>query len=288
MIRKSFLYSFSLFFAISSVAQHPLENWTDAIEVRFDSKQPVIRYILTVDAKDLSSFFVEMQIKNIPDTFKVAMVAHPEYDDRYWRFVENFSVRSKNGNGTIIRKDSSLWKIITNGREAVLHYKIHFPNSTSPFRSAWKAFLSPTGGLVGGPHSFMYVVGATLAPAYVTLKLPAGWNAATGLQSTSDPNTFFASSVFVLIDDPVLIGEFQSWSFAVDGVPHRVVYLPAKNEIDFDSTKLVSSIQQIVQQVSHVFGRFPYREYTFMLQDGAGGSLEHNNSVTVGAPASEI
>ena len=43
-----------------------------------------------------------------------------------------------------------------------------------------------------------------------------------------------------------------------------------------------------MQQAVLLFRRLPYREFSFMLQDGALGSLEHNNSVTVGAPSSQL
>src|SRR6266536_3962594 len=140
-------YSLAITAALISrlvVAQHPLKHWTDAIESRYDSKQPVVNYILSVNANDTSSFEMEMRIKNIPDTFRVAMVAHPEYDDRYWRFVENFTAQAKKGKGSIQREDSALWKITTNGGEAVLHYRIHLPVVDDQFRSSWKAFLTPT------------------------------------------------------------------------------------------------------------------------------------------------
>lgn len=269
-------------------AQHPFKHWTDAVDVRYQSKQPVVSYTLSVDSNDTSSFAIQMSVRNVTDTFRVAMAAHPEYDDRYWRYVQNLYVDTRNEKGEIIREDSALWKVTTNGGEAILHYKIHLPVLEDPFRSSWKAFLTPTGGLVGGPHSFMYVVGATLAPSYVTLEIPSDWQIATGLTSTVDPKTFFAPSVGVLIDDPIFIGKVKRWSFAVTGVPHCVIYWSLPHSKEFDSIKLVSGIQKIVEQAATLFGRLPYRDFTFMLQDGALGALEHNNSVTVGAPASQL
>jgi len=288
MNKNNYFIIIALLIAVSSFAQHPLKHWTDAIEIRYDSRQPVVNYTLTVDATDTSSFLVEMRVRNVAETFHVAMVAHPEYDDQYWRFVENFYVEGKNGRGTVLREDSALWKITTNGNEAILHYRIHFPILPDGFRSSWKAFLSPTGGLVGGPHSFMYIVGATLSPSYVKLNIPTGWGVVTGMEATLDPLTFFAPSVGLLIDDPIFIGKFKTWFFNVNAVPHRIVYWSLPGAKDFDTIKLVSGIQKLVEQASVLFGRLPYREYTFMLQDGAGGSLEHNNSVTVGAPASQL
>jgi len=287
MLKKFNITATLLLVIISVSAQHPLKHWTEAIETRYDMKKPLVDYLLTIDSADFSSFAVEMKIRNVPDTFHVAMVTHPEYDDRYWKYVEGFSVEAKNGKGKIIREDSSLWKIITNGGEAVLHYHIHLPSVTGT-RSSWKAYLTPTGGLVGGPHSFMYVVGSTLVPSHVTLIIPQGWEITTGLQSTSDPKTFYAPSVAVLVDDPIFVGKFKSWSFSVDNTPHRLIYWPLPDAKVFDTTMLLSSIKKLVQELSALFGRLTYREYNFMLQDGAVGALEHNNSVTVGAPSSQL
>src|SRR5678810_1122463 len=66
-----------------------------------------------------------------------------------------------------------------------------------------------------------------------------------------------------------------------------ILYLLA-NSKGFDTTMLVSSIEKIAQQAVLLFGRPTYRDYSFMLQDGAVGALEHNNSVTVGAPSSQL
>ena len=284
MQKKFTITAIFIMVMLQNVAQHPIKHWTESIETRYDMKQPAVDYLLTIDPADFSSFAVEMRIRNIPDTFRVAMAAHPEYDDRYWRYVEDISVEAKNGNGKIIREDSSLWKIMTNGKEAVLRYRIHLPVVTE-IRSAWKAYLTSTGGLVGGPHSFMYVVGATLIPSHVTVNIPEGWEIATGLQSTGDPKTFYAPSVAVLTDCPVFVGKFKSWSFTVDNTPHRLIYWPLPDAKPFDTLSLLSSIKKLVEQTTSLFGRLTYREYIFMLQDGALGGLEHNNSVTIGAPS---
>ncbi len=287
MLKKLKAATIFVFGMLSVSAQHPFKHWTEAIETRYAMNQPVVDYLLTVDSTDFSSFAVQIKIRNVPDTFHVAMVAHPEYDDRYWRFVEDFFVDAKNGQGRVVREDSSLWKIITNGKEAVVHYRIRLPDVTG-IRSSWKAYLTPTGGLVGGPHSFMYVVGATLIASHVAFDIPKDWEIATGLQATSDKKVFYASSVAVLIDDPVFIGKFKCWWFTVDNTPHRVIYWSLPDAKAFDTTMLVSSIEKLAQQAVLLFGRPPYREFSFMLQDGALGSLEHNNSATIGAPSSQL
>ena len=274
--------------AAPAVAQHPLAHPVDAVEIRFARAQPIVSYALRIDPADLTVFAVEMRVRNVPDTFRVAMAAHPEYDDRFWRFVEDLRVSAGERPGVVTREDSALWRVVAPGTEKTLRYRIRLPAPEGPPRAAWRPFLTPTGGLTGGPHAFMYVPGATLAPAHVTLDVPTDWDVATGLVPTSDPRTFFAPSADVLIDSPIFAGRFRSWHFAVDGVPHRVVYWPLPDATPFDTSGFVAGIEGMVLQAVALFGRPPYREYTFVFQDGAYGGLEHLNSATLGAPSSAL
>lgn len=273
-----------LFFALNAsvFAQRPLKERPGA------SSKPVVAYTLRVDSADLSSFEVEMRIRNVPDTFRIAMAANPLVDDRYWRYVEDLCIEIKNGKGNVFREDSALWRIVKKGDDILLRYRMQLPAPGQGLRAAWRPFLSPTGGLVGGMHSFMYIVGNTNTPSYITLKLPQEWMIATGLGSTADPSIFFAPSVAVLVDAPILTGHFKSWQFTVDHVPHRVIYWPLPDAVPFDTITLVSYIQKFVQQCQTLFGHLPYREYSFLLQDGASGALEHGNSVILGLPSTRL
>jgi predicted metalloprotease with PDZ domain len=273
---------------VPASAQHPLSHPVDAVEIRFARSQPVITYALRVDAANLSGFDVAMRVRNAPDTFRVAMAAHPEYDDRYWRFVENLRVEAGDRPGVVTREDSALWRVAAPGRDVTIRYRIRLPAPEGAQRAAWRPFLSPTGGLTGGPHAFMYVLGATLAPSHVRLDIPTEWSVATGLVPTSEPRTFFAPSADVLVDSPIFVGRFRSWHFAIDGVPHRVVYWPLPDATPFDTAAFLAGIEGLAQQAVALFGRPPYREYTFVFQDGAYGGLEHFNSATLGAPSSSL
>jgi predicted metalloprotease with PDZ domain len=50
----------------------------------------------------------------------------------------------------------------------------------------------------------------------------------------------------------------------------------------------VASLEGLSRQAVALFGRAPYREFTFLFQDGAFGGLEHANSATLGAPSAEL
>ena len=269
-------------------AQHPLRHPVDAVEMRFAYSQPVITYTLRIDSVDLSGWSVEMHIRNAPDSFQLAMARHPEYDDRYWRFVQGLAISGARAPASIVRADSALWTVRAPGGDVVVRYRIHMPPPERPPRAAWRPFLTPTGGLTGGPHAFMYVVGATLAPSHVKLELPAGWKAITALTRTIDSTVFFAPSVDVLVESPILVGSVHDWSYRVDGVPHRVVYWSAPTGMTFDSTAFVGGLEKLSREAVTLFGRAPYRDYTFIFQDAAYGGLEHPASVTLGAPSDAL
>jgi predicted metalloprotease with PDZ domain len=249
---------------------------------------PRISYRIRVDAADLSGFDVEMQVLGAGDTVRIAMASHPEYDDRYWRYVENLTAVSRGATLQVTPEESALWRVVAPGGDLTVKYRIHLPPQTTPTRSAWKPFLSPTGGLIGDLHSLMYVVGAASAPARVTLDLPSGWAIASGLEPTKDPQTFAAVSVELLLDSPIVVGQFRRWDFTVNGVRHQVVYLPQPNAATFDAVAFIAGVQQLVTEAFKIFGKPPYRSYTFLYQDGANGALEHLNSVTIGARSQNL
>lgn len=254
----------------------------------FSQDKPVIHYTLTIDLTDLTAFKVDIHINKLPGTLRLAMFAHPEYDDRYWRYVKDLKVDGINDpTAKIIREDSALWRIQTRSKEVTIHYTVQLPTPKG-VRNAWRPFLSTTSGLTGSTDAFMYVVGATKEPCHVKFILPPSWQIATGLEPTSDPTIFFAASAAVLMDCPVLVGHFSRWNFVVDGVPHQVAYMRLPGSPTFDSSMLVNNIQKIVEQAASLFKGLPYREYLFLIQDSSYGALEHSNSVTLGIPASDL
>ena len=267
-------------------AQQPFRHFSESIDARYAASDPIVSYVLRVDSADLSGFDVELRLRNAGDTVRLAMAKHPEYDDRFFRYVENVRAEAPRG-ASITRVDSAVWRLVALGGEATVLYRIHLPASPMP-RAAWRPFLLPTGGLFGGPHSFMYVIGKELAPAHVRVEVPNSWRVATALRPTADPRTFFAPSIHMLVESPILAGQLRQWLFTVDAVPHRVAYWPLPNATSFDTTAFVSVVERLTRQAVAVFGRAPWPEYDFLFQDGAYGALEHPSSVTLGAPSASL
>jgi predicted metalloprotease with PDZ domain len=229
-----------------------------------------------------------MRIPNAPSPLRLAMAAHPEYDDRFSRYVRGFTAFSSGAPLAVVREDSAVWRVASAGGDVVVRYRIELPPASGGVRGSWVPFLAPTGGLVGGPHSFMYVLGGESAPARVELRLPPGWTAATSLDRRLGTTVFSAPDFATLMDSPVLVGRLRRWSFAVDGVPHEVAYWPRPDAAVFDTAMLVDALRGIVRQSSALFHGLPYRRFVFLLQDGAYGGLEHASSTTIGAPSEEL
>jgi len=249
--------------------------------------KPSIQYTLRVDSADLSGWTVAIRMRTGADTVRLAMAAHPEYDDRYWRSVRD--VRSETIGATVTRVDSAIWQVVAPPGIVNVRYRIQLPPAELGPRAAWRPYLTPTGGLLGGPHAFMYVLGAEDSALLVELQLPESWRIATGLAATRDPHYFSAANAATLVDSPILAGHLRQWSFSEGGVTHRVVYWPLPNATPFDTTAFVSGIRRFVHETFAVFRRAPYGDYTFQFEDGAfSGGLEHRNSVTLGAQSAEL
>src|SRR5688572_17334962 len=248
-----------------------------------------LEYTLRVDTADLSGISVEMRIRNAPEQLRLAAHAHPEYDDRYWRNLEAM-IATGPGGGRLaaVREDSVLWRLDNRAGDVVVRYRVRFPDEGSP-RASWRPFLAPTGGLVGGPHSFLYLVGQENAPVSVTLELPRGWKVGTGLPGGSASRTYAATGVFTLMESPMLVGVMSEWAFRAGGVPHRIFYWRRPDAVPFDTVAFARGIERMATEAVELFGGTPYSAYTFLFQDGAwGGGLEHPNSATLGAPSADL
>src|SRR5438876_8871196 len=123
-MRRLILLVLALPVAVS--AQNPLRHFTEGVEQRFARSQPIVHYVLTVSDADTTGFDVQMNVSNAPDTFRVAMAKHPEYDDRFFRFVENARV---SGGASIVREDSALWRVVAPNGAVTIEYRIHLPAS---------------------------------------------------------------------------------------------------------------------------------------------------------------
>ncbi len=238
-------------------------------------------YKIIVDQKDLSRIGVEIRIHSDKRNVRLAMAAHPEYDDKYFRYVEDLSAVSGERRLSVTKPEDAVWSIEGVRDELIVRYKIRLAPEERQWKQAWKPHLTPTGGMVGDLHTLMYVVGSEKYDAFLTLDLPNGWRSISGLEPTEDPRSF-KGSVELLLDSPIMIGDFKEWKFDAGGKPHTVAIWSHADAKPVDAAPIVEGIQKLTNQAIKAFGDPPYPRYAFLLENGGQAALEHATSVNIG------
>ncbi len=240
-----------------------------------------IAYRITAGPDHLGVYQIEMHIPDARGTVRLAMAAHPEYDDRYFRYIENFSAESGGSKLLVSRPEDAVWQVNGVRGDVTVRYRVTPAAKEREWRQTWKPFLTPTGGRVGDLHMLMYVVGTEKRQARLSLDMPAGWKAVSGLERTSEPHTF-VGSVEEMLDSPVLIGDVREWKFTAGGVPHTVAIWSLPDAKPVDAARIVEGIQKLAYQAVKAFGKPPYPRYAFLLENGGQAGLEHRTSLNAG------
>lgn len=271
---------------------------------------PVVSYTVTINPADSTSITVAMVIQGAPEPVtRVAMAVHPEYNDRFWRYIrdlraEVFQVRNGGSGGTgrqlLITQDTDhSWRVPTPTGSTVITYRIQLPPESSANRAAWHTTVRSNGGSLNSTDTFLYLPDFSGAPVTVSFRIPDSWQIRSGLSCSVVPisagtrdcaSTSAATRIDAnaLLDSPFLLGDIHSWTFAVDGVPHTVAYWPLPVATPFDTAQFVDGVKRYAQQAFRVFGKAPYNSYTFLVEDGGWGGLEHRNSVNIGVRSRDL
>ena len=198
----------------------------------------------------------------------------------FQRHVQDFSATDSTGRSLKWEKtNKNTWRITTNGAR----------NWHATYRVYANELSVRTNELNSG-HAFwnnaallMYPDGHLKSPSTVRVLAPDVWKVATGLPAApGQRNTFRAENFDILYDSPFEVSNFKTISFAVKGIPHRIVI---DGEGNYDPEKMRRDVQKIVEtQVQIMGGDMPYTDYTFILhlRSTGGGGLEHLNSTALG------
>ncbi|MFL5545464.1 MAG: hypothetical protein ACJ792_12205 [Gemmatimonadaceae bacterium] len=259
---------------------------------------PVVAYTVTIDPRDTTSISVAMVIQaaTTPDT-RVAMAVHPEYNDRFWRYVRDLRADVDGKPVVITPLTDHSWRVPTpiGKHRTTIQYRIQLPVESATSRPVWHTTVRSNGASLNSTDTFFYLPDFPRSLVTVALRIPDNWQVRTGLtcvieRIASGTKSCAGESAPIdattLLDSPILLGDLHTWSFSVNGIPHRVVYWPLPNATPFDTTRFVDAIERFTRQSFALFGKSPYSSYTFLIEDGAYGGLEHVNSVSIGARSS--
>ena len=255
---------------------------------------PRISYDVAFEAGDPASIRVAMQIENAPRSVRLAMAVHPEYDDRFWRYITDWHVDGMDRRALLAIDRDNVWRVLSHAGYTNVSYRIQLPRENSTRRAVWHTSVRPDGGSINTIDTFLYL--ADFPHADVRIRLanaaPVVWDIPGGNSiALAGGYAFqeFSTDAATLLDSPLLYGSrLHFWGFEVDRVPHMIVYSPLPKAEPFDTAQFVDAIRKVVVEAVGVFGKPPYSHYTFLLEDGAYGALEHANSVTIGMPSRDL
>lgn len=261
-------------------------------------REPRIYYSIAIDSTDLSGFDVTMQIEGAPRSIRLAMAIHPEYNDRFWRYMRGLRATSmgKPVPLAFAMETENVWRVQTRNGFAFVHYRIELPHEDPAHRPVWHTALRADGASINPIDTFLYLPDFPHAQIDITLSVPQSWGDPIGFPSDETLRRdeykswqVFHTDAVTLFDSPLLFGSaLRMWIFDIDGIPHTVAYWPLPNATRFDTAQFVDAITKVARQAASVFGKPPYSHYMFLLEDGAWGALEHMNSVTIGMPSSDL
>lgn len=246
-----------------------------------------VEYAVEVANTNAHLFHVTTDVKNVRDA--QLDLALPTWTPG-WYTVENYAknvlrLRVTDAEGRelphqLTRKQT--WRITTNGAHEI---KIEFDYFANVL-ALNQAKVTNDYAFFTGTQLFLEVVGHRSAPATVRFKVPAGWQIASALKETSDPNTFTAPDYDTLVDSPTELGHFDVTRFEVEGKPHFFVSNPAGAYSQEKRERLAPMLAKIVEAERAVFNDLPYEKYVYFYfftpaESNASGGLEHNNSHVV-------
>ena len=258
---------------------------------------PSLFYDVGIDPRTSSDIQVNMQIEHGPASARVAMAIHPEYNDRYWRYIHDLKANGFDKRAILAIDKENIWRVISHAGWAQVNYRIE-PAAESPTnRPVWHTVIRPDGGSINTVDTFLYLADYPRAPVRIRFSTPvplvwdlaneSGNRIAVGMNGLAEQN--FQTDAETLLDSPILFGNsIRFWRFAIDGVPHTIAYWPLPNATPFDTSAFVDAIEKVAREAVSVFGKPPYPHYSFLLEDGAYGALEHRNSVTIGMPSRDL
>ena len=200
------------------------------------------------------------------------------------RNIVAISACDKSGALELQQLDKQRWQLQCNNTPVTVSYQLYAYDL-----SVRAAYIDDEVAVLNPASLCLSVSELETLPHQVNVSKPQSrvterWRVATGLirsQSTDflGFGQYSAANYQVLIDSPILLGNFTLTEFIIDGISH---YLVVTGDNLTDLSRFTSDLTRICQQQVKVFGSLPadLTSYWFLLwvtEDGYGG-LEHLNS----------
>ena len=247
------------------------------------AQEAPVRYTVEVREPAAKLFHVTAEFPSAGDELVVSLPAWTpgSYDiENYARNVREFAAAGASGQALDWDKaDPDSWRVRGGGGGAVQVSFAYHADSLDLDKSRIEGDFA----FFNGTNLFPYEEGKIDRPAELALKLPVGWQVATGLPRGNAENVFRAASYHELVDAPTFLGQFQLDSFTAGGKPAQLAVYPAAAFTPEQRERIRDSVDRILTEQNEIVGAAPYETYTVLLYVGewpAGfaGGLEHANS----------
>lgn len=193
------------------------------------------------------------------------------------RNIEQVTV-SINGKVEIPQKlDKNTWEISAKkGDRIQLSYFVYCFEL-----SVRTSFIDIDHALLNGASVFMYLEGKEHLSGQIHLEMPKQWKASqSSLNAGNTENSFSYSNYDELVDSPIILGNFEEFSFDVLGIPHIVSMIGLHNA---NLEVLKKDMQNMCLTMSRIVDEHPCKKYHFIVEnvESGGGGLEHKNGSTL-------
>ncbi len=196
-------------------------------------------------------------------------------------FAKNilYIVASHNGKPIeLLKLDKQTWEIPPIEGKIQVQYRVYAFDL-----SVRSAYITDEWAFFNGTSVFLKVEHLAEQPCVLTLK-PSGpdhWQIATSLPKSSADGQYRAIHYADLVDHPVLMGEFETHCFEVQGVSFELIFAGGHHT---DMARICEDLRRICDHHLSVFGQpFPIQRYLFvtLLCDSGFGGLEHSHSTVL-------
>lgn len=238
-------------------------------DVRIDAERSLLHIETRVTLQDGDEFYLPVWI---PGSYFVR---------EFERALQDLRVDTPDGSDLRVeRADKTTWRVHSSK-----------PTEVSVCYAIYGHELSVRSAHVDTTHAFFNGANALLCfPRFrerrqsVSIDAPNDWTSFVSLP-VKDAR-FIADNYVHLADTAFEIGPHPHRSFAVDGIPHRMIFWGGEHLLN-DLPRLQKDIEDIIVQNRDTFARaLPYERYDiiFHITPEVRGGLEHRDSTTLATP----
>ena len=200
------------------------------------------------------------------------------------QFVNWIRAKDRAGHPLQIRSvNNSCWQVEGAANGAIVEYQI-FVDSFGPFG----AQLNTHHAFLNLAQILMYSADSRNSPLTVRFShVPRDWHIMTPLALNA--GVYTAENYDRLVDSPVELSQFHESDFDEAGGHFRVIIDAAPT--DYDTARIVASLQKIVAAATSWMNDRPFETYTFFYhfpRGPAGGGMEHAYSTAIEINAETI